>query len=370
MNFKKIAAGAIASVMAVSTMAMSASAKVYPIPDEERVPHLFTDSGWMILLYNAQDLPADGNKPATDLGLDLRSINSFTYYLELLPYPGELGMPLVDYDGTLDGFGGNVIYSASRGGIGLGTGSDWYDEENGITLFNKYNWPDKSQWWGFPAKGDTLEGQEAGTNQGNASYTEHRLTMEYVNEFAYKLELDITRDYPEDPDFRWPDDGELYQVGLQMWGDGGNGEAFGLKVDLLILRDDDGNFITAFDECGNQITEDEVNDKIEWLETREINIYAGPDEDPYDMSGVSDPSGDTSDDSSGSDDNGSDNASDDNSSDNASDDGNTTTTTPAPTTSDNNSGDNTMLFVIIGIVAAVVIIVIIVIVVVSKKKKS
>lgn len=368
MNFKKIAAGAIAAALAVGTMAVSASAKVYPIPEDERVPHLFTDSGWMILLYNAQDLPADGNKPATDLGLDLRSINSFTYYLELLPYPSELGMPLEMYDGTLDGFGGNVIYSASRGGIGLGTGSDWYDEENGITLFNKYNWPDKSNWWGFPAKGDTPEGQEAGTNQGNVDYVDQRLAMEYVNEFAYKLELDITRDYPEDPDFRWPDDGELYQVGLQMWGDGGNGEAFGLKVDLMILKDDDGNFITAFDEYGNQITEEEVNEKIEWLETREINIYAGPDDDPYDMSigsGSSDPADDGSDDSNGSDD-----ASGDNNSDNSSDDGDTTTTTPAPTTSDNNSGDNSTLFIILGIVAVVVVVVIVVIVVVSKKKKS
>lgn len=373
MKFKKIAAGAIAAALAVGTMAVSASAKIYPVPEDQRVPSLYTDGSWMILLYNAQDLPADSNKPATDRGLDLQAINSFTFYVELLPYPGALGVPLELYDGTIDGFGGNVIYSASRGGIGLATESDWYDEENGVTLFNKYNWPNNNTWWGFPAKDDTPEGRPVdaggeGTNQGNVDYVEQLLTMEYVNEFAYKLEMDINRDHADDPDYRWPADGELYQVGLQAWGDGGNGESFGLKVDLMILKDADGNFIVGFDEYGNEITEDAVNEKIEWLESREINIYAGPDEDPYDMSAVSapsdDPSGDTSDDSSGSD-----NASNNNGSDDGDSAG--TTTTAAPTSGESSSNNSAPIIpIIIGVVVAVVVIVVIIIVVVTKKKKS
>lgn len=369
MKFKKIAAGVIASAMAISTMAISASAKIYPISEEDRVPTLFTEGGWMILLYNEKDIPAE-NKPAIDRGLDLRAINSFEFYVELLPYPSELGCSLDLYDGTIDGFGGSVIYSANGGGIGNASESDWYDAENGVTLFNKYNWP-QSNWWGFPAEGDTPEGRPedvggAGTNQGNVDYVSQQLTMEYVNTFAYKLEMNIARDHADDPDFLWPDNGALYQAGLQVWGDGGNGEAFGLKVDLFILKDIDGNFIMAFDELGNEITEDAVNEKIEWLKTREINLAAGPDEDPYDMSGSGssdEPSGDSSE----SGDNGS-NGSNGSSSDNG-DSANTTTTTTT-SASYEASGDNSTLFIILGIAAAVVVVVIVVIVVVSKKKKS
>lgn len=359
MKFKKIAAGAIAAALAVGTMAVSASAKIYPIPKEERDPALFTEGGWMILLYNEKDLPGDGNKPATDRGLDLRSINSFTYYMELLPYPGELGMPLEEYDATLDGFGGSVIYSANGGGIGSASESDWYDEEYEVTLYNKYNWP-QSNWWGFPAEGDTPEGRPEdvggeGTNQGNVDYVDQDLVVEYVNTFTYKLELDIARDHADDPDFLWPDDGALYQAGVQVWGDGGNGETFGLKVDLLILKDIDGNFIMAFDEYGNEITEDAANEKINWLETHEVDLTAGPDL-PDD--GSDDPADDGSDDGAG-----------DSEGSNDSDDGDSTTTTTTTTaSSSSSSGDNTMLFIIIGVAAAVVIIVVIVIVVVKKKK--
>ena len=369
MNFKKIVAGGIASALAISTMAISASAKIYPIPVEERDPALFTEGGWMVLLYNENDIPAE-NKPATDRGLDLQAINSFTFYVELLPYPSELGLSLDLYDGTIDGFGGSVIYSANGGTIGNASESDWYDPDNGITLFNKYNWP-QNNWWGFPAEGDTPEGRPAdvggeGTNQGNVDYVSQLLTMEYVNTFAYKMEMDIARDHADDPDFTWPEGGSLYQAGLQVWGDGGNGEAFGLKVDLFILKDIDGNFIMAFNELGEEITEEEVNKKIEWLETREINLAAGPEDDPYDMS-----AGAGADEPSDSDEpgvSGEPSGSDDNGSGNASDDGDSTTTTTTTSTTYEASGDNTTLFIILGVAAAVVIIVIVVIVVVKKKK--
>ena len=366
MNFKKIAAGVIASALAVSTLAISASANIYPIPDDVRDPALLTDANWLLQLYNVGN-PAE-NKPAiTDRDLDLQAINNFIFYLELVPFPDlDLGLSLDMYDVSIDGFGGNVIYSANGGTIGSAAESDWYNEEIGQTYFGKYNWPNGNTWWGLPEKDDTYEGRPQdqggeGTNQGTADYSgAQRLVLEYVNTFAYRLELDIAKEYGEtDPDYVWPEGGECYQVGLQEWG---NDPTYGVKVDLLILKDVDGNFLMAFNEFGEEITEDAANEKIAWLETREVDLTAGPEADPlHSLEAPADDSGDSSEpadvDNSGS---GPDNASDGGDS--------TTTTTTAAASSSSNSGDNTMLFVIIGIVAAVVIVVIVVIVVVKKKK--
>lgn len=362
MTFKKIAAGAIASALAVSTMAISANAMIYPIPDDVRDPSLDTSSSWLIQLYNVGN-PSE-NKPATERDLDLQAINTFKFYLELLPNPDpDLGLSLDMYDVSIDGFGGNVIYSANGGAIGSSKESEWYDEEMGITLFGKYNWPNNNSWWGLPEEGDTPEGQEAGTNQGTVDYSSQTIAMEYVNTFAYKLELDIAKIHADDPDYVWPEGGDCYQVGLQEWG---NDATYGLKVDLMVLEDADGNFLMAFNENGEEITEEEVNAKIEWLETREINLSAGPGEDPYDVSGGSNNSNesDTSNESGDSD------ASGDTSDDSAE---NTTTTTAAATTAapSSSSSSNSSTPIIIGvIIAVVVIVVIIVVVVVVKKKKS
>lgn len=366
MNFKKIAAGAIVSALAVSTMAVSASANIYPIPEELRDPALGTDGNWLIQLYNVGN-PAENKPTITDRDLDLQAINNFIFYVELVPYPDlDLGFPLEMYDVSIDGFGGNVIYSANGGTIGSAAESDMYDEDNGVTLFGKYNWPNGNTWWGFPEKDDTYEGRQTefggeGTNQGTVDYVNQRLAMEYVNTFAYRLELDIAKEYGEsDPDYIWPEGGECYQVGLQEWG---NDPAYGVKVDLMILKDVDGNFLMAFNEFGEEITEEAANEKIEWLETREVDLTAGPEADPlHSLEAPADESGDSSE-PAGGDNSGS-------GSDNASNDGDSASTTTTAPSSSNNSSNNTMLFVIIGIVAVVVIVVIVVIVVVTKKKKS
>ena len=367
MIFKKIAAGAIASALAVSTMAMSASANIYPIPEDVRDPSLGTDGSWLIQLYNPKGNEAE-NKPPTDRGLDLQAINNFIFYVELLPYPDlDLGLPLEMYDVTIDGFGGNVIYSANGGTIGTATESDMYDEDNGITLFKKYNWPNGNTWWGFPEKDDSYEGRPTdqggeGTNQGTADYSgAQRLVMEYVNTFAYRLELDLAKEYGEsDPDYKWPEGGECYQVGLQEWG---NDVTYGVKVDLMILKDIDGNFMMAFNEFGEEITEDAANEKIAWLETREVDLTAGPEADT--LHTYDEPADDSDDSSKPADiDNSGAGPSGDTSGDSDS------TTTTAPTTSNNSSSSSSTPIIIGIIIAVVVIVVIIVVVVVAKKKKS
>lgn len=274
MNFKRIAAAAVASALAAGIMAMSASAALYPIDESELDSSLtIRNTNWLLLLYHDG---FDPEKPVVDRGLDLQAINSFTYYTELLPYPdSEVGLPLDEYDPAIDYFGGNLIYAATGGSIGTAQDSDWYDEENGVTLYHKYNWPSNNQWLGLPEKGDTPEGQIAETNKGSVDYFDQNIYMEYVNKFAYKIEMNIAEDHADDEDYLWPEGAGLYQVGLQEWG---GATAFGLKVDLLVLKDIDGKFMMAFDELGNEISETEAEEIIEWLATRDVDLSDSSDD--------------------------------------------------------------------------------------------
>ena len=347
MNLKKMFAGTIASVLAVSTMAISASASIYipPEGEEQPAPGCSIDANWLLQLYNTGNEAE--NKPAVDYGLDLQAIDSFTIYTELVSNPDPaLGFPLEDYDVAIDGFGGNFIYSANGGDIGTATESDFYDEENGITLYGKYNWPNNNEWWGLPEAGDSPEGQEAQTNQGTVDYSK-TLHMEYLNKFSYKMVFDISDVHADDPDYVWPAGGTCYQVGLQEWG---NDMAFNLKVNLLVIRDADDNIMIAFDGLGNKLENDAAEALITEYETPKADEPEETEASEEDTSAAEDtdePAG----------------------TEEASDN---TTAAPAETTAAPaaSSSSNNMLPIIIAIIAVVVIIVVIVVIVVVKKKKN
>lgn len=345
MNFKKIFAGAIASALAVTSLAAYASAGIVYIPTEDEgpvAPGCTIDANWLIQLYNTGNEAE--NKPPTDYGLDLQAINSFTYYLETAPNPDPeaMGITLDERDPEIDQLGGGVIYSANGGTIGKEGESPWYDEENGITMFGKYNWPNNNGWWGLPDKDDSAEGQEAKTNTGDCDYGQ-KLHLQYLNYNSYKLEMDISRDHADDPDYVWPAGGTCYQVGLQVWG---SGNFLTMKVDMLVIKDKEGNIMIGFDGLGNKLETADIEKMVEEYETPK-------EEEPVESTPAE--SEDSSEESKA--------PADDNSGDN--------TTTPDTTTAPNpNPTTPNMLPIIIAIVAVVVVVVIIVIVVVVKKKKN
>lgn len=349
MNFKKITAGAIASVIAASTLAISASADHLYQPSEEVSPYLTTDGGnWLFRIYN--ETTSQENGPAISREFDPWDIAQISIYAEMT-VADDSEWTLEDYDVEIDdNFQGAVIYSANGGYFGsTPQDSPMYDEENGASYYNKFNWP-SYDYWALPAKDDTYEGRPtdvggAGTNTGYVDYT-RPVVAEYIKQYNYGFTLDLTDDR------RWPDDPDtmagLYRIGYAAWSN--NNGIFKMKVNLLVCRDDNGEILIATDGLGNEISGEDAEALIaQWKEEGENEVLDAPADDGSSSDGASDPADDGSDNS------------DENTSTSA------TTTTPASTEA---SGDNTTLFVIIGIVAAVVIVVIIIIVVSAKKKKS
>ncbi len=256
MKLKKILAAAAASVLAIGTMAVSASANFYK-PEGELDPSLIINEGsygmWLIQLYNTGN-PAE-NKPAVDRNLDVTKIASLTAYIDIVPVEGYT---YEDYDPSIDGFGGGMIWSANGGDYGTSDADE---------LFKKYNWPSGfNTWWGIPDKEDTYEGRPAdqvdengeggeGTNTGTCSWNE-KIHMNYIRDFAYSLTMEV----PDE--FRWIPGAGCHQVGLQEWG---NDEYFLLNVVAFTVNDDDGNVLVAFDELGNEIDDAKLKEIVDNL---------------------------------------------------------------------------------------------------------
>lgn len=327
MKLKKILAAAAASALAVGTLAVSASAAKFYVPEGELAPGLQIEGNWLVQLYNTGN--PDEGKPEVDRGLDVTKVASMTAYVEIVPL--EDNYTLEDYEILLDGaVGGAMIWSANGGDYGT---------SNADELYKKYNWPNSfNNFWGFPEKDDTYEGRPEdqggeGTNVGNADWGSQPLIMKYIRRFGYSLTLDIPDDY------RWIPGATCHQVGVQVWGD--NGDYFGLKVDAFVVNDDDGNILLAFDELGNEIDEAKLKEIVDELSKP---VVEEPGEEPSGETPADTNSGDAENTAAG----------DENTSATEATPSNANTT--ASTTNDSTPSNNSNVGLIIGIVAGIVVI--------------
>lgn len=349
MKLRKVLAAAIASILTVSSLAISASADIYVPKDDEEQPApglSITTGSWLIQIYNVGN--AEEDKPATDYGIDPTKIASMTAYLEAVKGADEeMGVELDLYDPSLDGFGGSFIYSANGGAIGKSQfDSPIYKDQK--TMWAKYNWP-QNEWWGLPEEGDTPEGFENG-NQGTVAY-DKKLHLEYIRKFAYSLTYDIAND-TSDEDITWPEGGECYQAGIQEWG---NDISINLKVQAFVCKDIDGNIMLAFDGLGHKIEESELNAIID--ELSQPYVSAAPAEESTEDTAAPETSAEEN------------NADNDNSTEAAN-----TTAAPAnnnssSSTTSSSSSSSSNIGLIIGIIAVVVVVVVVVVIIVIKKKK-
>ncbi len=401
MKLKRVLAAAVASLLTVSALAVSASAAIY-VPnaevtdengnvlgtldakkrqlldgetvigtlsddnitvvdtdgnvigkcaEEQPAPGLTIDANWLIQLYNVGN-EAEG-KPPTDYGVDVTKIASLTAYMEVVKGANEeYAIDLDLYDPSIDGFGGSFIYSANGGAIGSQSDSPAYKEESedefgnkipAVSMFDKYNWP-HNEWWGLPEEGDSPEGVEAGTNTGTIDYGK-KLHAEYIRKFAYSLTYDVANDTSGE-DMVWPAGGECYQVGLQEWG---GDLALNLKIRAFVCKDIDGNVMLAFDGLGNKVDETELNAIIDDLS--QPYVPAAPAEE------------DTSEDTSAPETSAAEENNDETTSAEANEPA-ATTAAPASSSSSTNTG------LIIGIIAAVVVVIVVIVIIVVLKKKK
>lgn len=345
MKLRKVLAAAIASILTVSSLAISASADIYVPKDDEEQPApglSITTGAWLIQIYNVGN--AEEDKPATDYGIDVTKIASMTAYLEAVKGADEeMGVELDLYDPSLDGFGGSFIYSANGGALGKSQfDSPIYKDQK--TMWAKYNWP-QNEWWGLPEEGDTPEGFENG-NQGTVAY-DKKLHLEYIRKFAYSLTYDIAND-TSDEDITWPEGGECYQAGIQEWG---NDISINLKVQAFVCKDIDGNIMLAFDGLGHKIEESELNAIID--ELSQPYVSAAPAEESTEDTAAPETS-----------------ATENNADNNNSTEAANTTAAPANNNnSSSSSSSSSNVGLIIGIIAVVVVVVVVVVIIVIKKKK-
>lgn len=365
MNFKKVMAGSLASIMAVSSLAVAASAKGYQPTDEEKdkyQPWCSAGENWLITLHEDGD-PETG-KEEIDFGVDPTTLESFTIYVDIVKNPNpKLGVLELDkfqkqineyYDADpatrgdfMYSFAGSFIYAANSGDFGSNAEEDSPESKE---LYAKYNWPN-SEWWSIPAKGDTIEGRYLTdvveglpdgkeTNRSNVAYNK-KLHMDYVDDLRYSITYDLSKF----EDCKWPAQGEgttagLYRVGLQEWS---NVTAFQMKPSLLVCRDSSGEIVLAFDGYGNQLDNAEAKKLSDEMDALTEEAAKSTPASAETTAAESDAPANTE----------------------ASNTEAAPTTTAAPVSS-SSSGPNVGL--IIGIVAAVVVIAVVVVIVIKKKK--
>lgn len=409
MKLKKIMAAATASVLALGTMAVSASANFY-VP--EGLDSSLSVSGgsngmWLIQLYNTGN-PAE-NKPATDRGLDVTKVASMTAYIDIVPVDGT---DYTDYDPSLDGFGGSMIWSANGGEIGsqylqdeegnfineegrilidkdgnsldeagnvrIDKAGNVYDENGTMVkdkdgnvlvegaeefqkpakvknpLYDKYNWAqDFNSWWGLPEKDDTYEGRPADQvdENGDGGEATNIGTCSWTEKihlnYIRRFGYSLTVNIPDD--YRWPAGGGCYQVGLQEWG---NNEYFLVHVVAYTIDDADGNHLLIFDECGKEIDDAKLKEIVDELSKPIVDEEGNPIGDGDAPANTN--SGDAENTSAG-----------DESTAAPSDSG-APVTTAAPASS---GSSGLPVGAIVGIIAGVIVVIVVVVIVVMKKKK-
>lgn len=350
MKLKKILAGASATVMAVGALAVSASANaLWTIPEgTEHDDGLSLEGGmYLVQLFNVGNEAE--NKPAKDYGIKPHDVAKISFWSEALPVEGK-NLTLDDFIMGEDGaFGGGVVFSANGGDFGTSsTDSPIYDEETGLNYWNKYNWPNKFDWWGVPAENDTPEGMQV-SNEGPVDYNQANV-WEYLSPFHYKLECTI----PDE--LRWPEDKKAgcYQIGMQEWNQSYPGY-FCLKINYMVVYDESDKPLIAFDSLGYpEQDEAKIKAKIAELETAQPATPA--------ESGTSSGTTDPADTQANTESTGTSNS-------------NAPANTAANTTSSGSSSSgsssiSTPVGLIIGIIVAVVAVIVVVVIVVVKKKKQ
>lgn len=317
MKLRKFLAGTVAGMLAVGTMAASASAQLY-IPEKDTLAagtSVGTDM-WLVQIYNTGE--RDASKPATDYGINIESIASIQFTIR--PHSGgdfeydPIAMP------DDSSWGGGLVMSC--GG--------YIDPETGenVGTTGSRNWC-QTEWWGVREMSEP---------------TKPLITVPTENENEWTITWANI-----DESMRFVNGSDYAQIGLKDWGS----SMIELEVVKLVCYDGEGSPIIAFDGLGNVIQETETlvdaseerRAIVEAYKAGEGNLPELEDDTAAEEETSAEEGADVS---------------DSDSSEAATD--STTTVTPAT-----QGGNNTTMIIII--VCAVVVVVVVVIVIIAKKKK-
>ena len=230
MKLRKIMTGIVASSLALSTLAVAASAsslkKVTEADGKSAGLSSATDS-WLVQVFNEGNEAE--NKPATKYDIDYSKVTGARFTVTI---------PEKDADGAdgnrefWDGAtGGGVILSINGGDIKQGT-----------DLWDTYNWPSK-QYWGV-----TDEALELATdpNKDDDASNDKDLSYEKIGDYTYQ----ITGNGFDNPIANGAAKTiGCMQIALAEWGQ----SIATIEVVKCEVLDADGNVLIAFDGLGNVV---------------------------------------------------------------------------------------------------------------------
>lgn len=214
MKIAKILSAAAAAVVAVSAVAVSASADFRAITDG--APYLLADGtgSYGICVYSDGD-DKDG-VPAINIdGLDLSAITHVAFTFDVIDD--------ADNRDWWDGMGGGAIVVSAHSDL---TADD-------ADLYNKYNWASAGEFWGVVDEDLGLETADAARG----------IVSTKVGDYTYKIEADVINPVANG------DIGtlKLYRIFMQVW----SFTMSDIEVVKTELSDSNGNVLATFDAKGN-----------------------------------------------------------------------------------------------------------------------
>ena len=213
MKLTKILSAAAAAVVAVSAVAVSASADFRPVSGGAEYCLADGTGNYGICLFS--DGANKDNVPAMSVDIDLSKVTHVAFTFDVIDD--------ADNRDWWDGMGGGAIVVSAH--------SDKTSED--ADLYNKYNWATAGNFWGVIDEDLGLETRD--DTQG--------ILAEKVGDYTYKIEADVINPVANG------DIGNLslYRIFMQAW----SFTMSDIEVVETELSDADGNVLATFDALGN-----------------------------------------------------------------------------------------------------------------------
>lgn len=236
MKLRKIMTGIVASSLAVSSLAIAASAGGVLKPSANPAAGLSTGTGsWLVQLFNVGSEAE--NKPATNYDIDYTKVTGARFTIEVT-------------ETDLDGEEGNREYWQGAIGGAVVLSINGGDIEANTPLYDTYNWPSKA-YWGVT---DDALNLTTDPNKDDDASNDNPISSVKIADYTYQIEANGFANPLANGD---ASEIGCMQIALQDWGN----DIACIAVTKCEVLDAEGNVIITFDGDGNVVTTSDDNNQ-------------------------------------------------------------------------------------------------------------
>ncbi len=235
---KKLLSRITAATLAAGMLVTEASASL--VVPESTDPGTIAGSGmWLVQLYNEGD--PDGDKPATDYGIDYSAVAGARFTIELdLDNPDLEENAFSLFEGNI---GGEIVLSCCGGDI-----IQYEDDGETVTeIYSTYNWPSHN-WWGIEFV--NAEGETVDTNPNTMDddlTNDNELSTVKTGDYTYTITADFVNPLSCETDEWEINEIAVMQLAFQEWGN----DTIPVEITCCEILDADGEVLVWFDGLGN-----------------------------------------------------------------------------------------------------------------------